>query len=138
MTTKIDLTTDIIKAIATRKALGTSVRELSKEFGYSNVVINRALSTEIAKAIQKEIVESAVTGAVAVVRRELADLVPLTLQAVRAQLEDNSLEAVKIVYRALGMEQQEEKQGNATQAIQVILPGAQAPIKDVANEIQEG
>ncbi len=131
--TKIEVTPEVTRQIATRKALGTSLRDLEKEFGISRPVINRILGTDLAKAIVKEVIDSAVVGAVSAIRRELADMTELAMEALRENLKEHNMEAVKTYFKALGIEQQEKDSGNQQQAITVILPGAQAP-KDVINE----
>ncbi len=136
---KIEVSPEVTRQLATRKALGASLRELEKEFGLSRPVINRTLSTDLARAIQKEIQESAVAGAVASVKRQLADMTELAMEALKHNLTEKKIEAVKLYFAALGMDSQEKEKGGTTQAIQVILPGAVAPkeIKDVENIPEE-
>lgn len=133
-TTKIDITPELTRQIATRRAIGVSVRELEQEFGFSRFVINRVLSSDMAKSIIKGVVDDAVTGAVSAVKRKLADMTELAMTALEHHLkEEKSLEAVKIYLKGLGMDAMENKDPGQQQAIQVILPGAVAP-KDVVSE----
>lgn len=123
---KIEVSPEKIRAIATRRAFGISLRDLEAEFGFSRPVINRVLSSEIAKAIQKEIIETAVNGAVTAIKRELAEMSDLALTALRENLKEHSMEAVKTYFKALGIEAQEKESGQQ-QALQIIMPGATAP-----------
>lgn len=128
---KIEITPEIVRLIATRRALGVPLRDIEKEVGFSRPVINRVLATEVAKSIQKEIVGEAVLGAVVAIRRELAEMSELALSALKENLKENNMEAVKTYFKALGIEQQDKEQNTQQQAIQVILPGAKAPLKNI-------
>lgn len=133
---KIEVTPEITRQIATRRAMGIPLRDLEKEFGFSRPVIGRILASEMGRAIQKEIVDSAITGAVMIIKRELSEMNQLALRALRLNLEKANMEAVKTYFKALGLETVEKDQGNQQQVIQVVLPGQSAPkeIKDVDHE----
>lgn len=136
--TKIEPTPEITRQIATRRALGASLRELEAEFGYSRPVINRILGSEMAKAIIKGLIDDAVASAVVAVRRRLADMTETAMGVIEHHLkEEKSLEAVKLYFRGLGLDQT-EKTAPSQQALQIIMPGASPPTKDVPNDISEG
>ena len=128
--TKIEVTPEITRQIATRKAIGATLRELEAEFGYSRPVINRVLASDVAKAIIKEVVDSAVTGAVSAIKRELADMSDLALAALRDNLKEGSMEAVKTYFKALGMEGQATEAPEKSQQMVIVMPGAKPP-KDI-------
>lgn len=132
--TKIDVSLETTRQMAVRRARGASLRDLEAEFGYSRPVVNRVLATDVSKAIISEITESSVKAALLEVRNGLAAMSDLAIKALKKNLEDGSIEAVKTYFRALGLETTEKTNGNQQQAIQVILPGAVAPPKDVINE----
>jgi hypothetical protein len=132
--TKIDVTPEITRQMATRRAIGASLRELEDEFGFSRPVVNRVLSTDMAKAIIKGVVDDAVAGAVVAVRRKLADMTELAMGVVEHHLKEKSLEAVKIYFKGLGIEAAEKVEAQQ-QGITLILPG-QAPPKDI--EVEHG
>ena len=126
--TKIEVTPEVTRQIAVRKATGASLRELEKEFGFSRPVISRVLGTDMAKAVIKGVIEDAVAGAVIAIRRKLADMTEDAMNTLSYHLkEEKSLEAVKIYLKGLGMDSFERPEANQQQAIQVILPGAQSP-----------
>lgn len=130
---KIDVTPEVTRQIATRKALGASLRDLEAEFGYSRPVINRVLGTDMAKAVIKGLIDDAVASAVVAVRQKLADMTEIAMQTLEHHLrEEKSLEAVKIYLKGLGMDGVDKSEAKQQQAIQVILPGVQ-PTKDVDN-----
>lgn len=127
---KIEVTPEVTRQIATRKALGATLRELEKEFGFSRPVVSRVLATDMAKAVIRGLIEDAVASAVIAVKRRLADMTETAMSVLEHHLkEEKSLEAVKIYLKGLGMDSS-EKQEIQQQAIQVILPGAVAP-KDI-------
>lgn len=130
--TKIDVTPEITRQLATRRALGISLRDLESEFGFSRPVVNRVLSSELAKAVIKGITEDAVSSAVIAVRKGMSDMTEEITRVLTKHLKEDSLEAVKIVLRGLGMENMEKAKDPTTQSITVILPGQQAP-KEVKN-----
>lgn len=132
--TKIEITPEVTRQIAVRKALGTSIRELEAEFGFSRTVINRVLSSDLARGIVKEVTDSAVAGAMLAVKKELANMSELAVNALRKNLEDGSIEAVKVYFKALGMDATEKFDSNQQQTIQVILPTSPQEPKDVINE----
>lgn len=128
---RIDLEPEVIRQIATRKALGASIRELEKEFNFSRVVVNRALDTDLGKSIQKEVLNSAVAGAVIAIKRQLADMTELAMKALENNLKNDNMEAVKTFFKALGLDDQEKPENHQQQGITVILPGQAPPIKDI-------
>ena len=130
---KIEVTQEVTRQIATRSAMGASLRELSEEFSFSRPVINRILGSELGRAVKKEIIDSAVTGAVAAIKRELADMSDLALGALRKNLEEGSIEGVKVYFKALGIEAQETKGPEKSQSMTIIMPGASIP-KDIETE----
>lgn len=131
--TKIEVSGEVTRQIAVRRATGASLQELEKEFGFSRPVVNRVLGTEMAKAIQKGVIDDAVAGAVIVVRKKLADMTPFAMEALEHHLKLKSLEAVKIYLKGLGMGGLEKNEIQQQQGITVILPGQQVP-KDVISE----
>lgn len=128
---RIDLEPEVIRQIATRKALGASIRELEKEFNFSRVVVNRALDTDLGKSIQKEVLNSAVAGAVIAIKRQLADMTELAMKALENNLKNDNMEAVKTFFKALGLDDLEKPENRQQQGITVILPGQAPPIKDI-------
>lgn len=130
--TKIEVTPEITRNIATRRAIGTSLRDLESEFGFSRPVINRVLSSDLAKSVIKGITDDAVSSAVVAVRKEFADLTGLITEAVKHHLKEKNLEAVKIGLKVLGFDSAERVDTKQAQSITVILPGSSAP-KEVSN-----
>ncbi len=133
--TKIEVTPEVTRQIAMRKAIGTSLRELETEFGFSRPVINRVLSSELAKSVIKGVIDDAVAGAVISIRRRLADMTDIAMSALEHNLKEQNLEAVKIFFKGLGMDAVEKEVRNQSQGITVILPGQKAPKDiDVSND----
>ncbi len=123
---KIEVTPEITRQMATRRAVGATLRDLEQEFGFSRPVVNRVLSTDMAKAVVKGLIEDAVGSAVIEVRRGMADMATVVTKVLRKHLEDDSLEAVKIVLKGLGMDAVEKTDVKQAQTFTVILPGQQA------------
>jgi hypothetical protein len=133
MTTDItaDITPEMVRQLATRRVLGVSLRELEKEFGVSRFLINKALASDTGKAVMKGLTEDAVKACVLQAKQELTSMLPLVLTALRTNLEEGSMEAVREYFRVLGVSAPApEKVTQQTQAIQIILPGHNQP-KDI-------
>ncbi len=129
---KIDLEPEVIRQIATRKALGGSLREIEAEFGFSRPVVNRALCTDMAKSVIKGLIDDAVASAVVSIRRRLSDMNELAMNVMEQNLKEGNIEALKLYFKGLGLEKTENEGAKQQQAIQVILPGSMKPeIKDV-------
>lgn len=129
---KMEISPEITRQVAMRRAIGISLSSIEKEFGFSRPVVNRVLASDMAKAVIKGVTEDAVASAVIVVRRKLADMTPLVMAAIEHHLREKNLDAVKIYFKGLGLDTQEKTDPKQQQSITVILPGAQAP-KDIPN-----
>lgn len=128
--TRIEVTPEVTRQIATRRALGATLESLESEFGFSRPVVKRILGTELAREVHKGVIEDAVKGAISAVKSRLADMTELAMEALEHNLKEKKMEAVREYFAALGMKQAEKEQGTQQQAITVVLPG-QRPPKDI-------
>lgn len=129
---KIEVTPEVVRQLATRRAVGASMRDLEAEFGFSRPVVSRILASDLAKSVVKGLTDSAIEAAAIEARRGLSEMVKMANAAVLENLKTFNLEAAKIIYKAIGVEAIEKQESRQQQAIQVILPGAVAP-KEVDN-----
>lgn len=125
-----EISSEIVRQVATRRAMGVPLRDLSKEFGLPVYTINKAINSDMGKAIVKEVIDNAVAGAVIQARRGLSDLVEASVQVIKDQLAEGNLEAAKMVLKGIGLDQAEKQDLAQQQAITVILPGKAEP-KDI-------
>jgi hypothetical protein len=106
--------------------------------------VRRALETQQCKDIVREINEVAVETAVAIAKSGLSKLAKKAVEVVSANLEDDNLNAAVVVFKSLGIDQQDSSP-KGQQNITVVLPGvAEKPaqeiqieeIKDNSNDVE--
>lgn len=139
--TKIDLSKEVIVTLASDRARGKSLRDLEETYGFSRPVINRALRTDLAKGVQQGIADEIVRSTVIVIKTALSGMSDLALNALRHNLEQMKMDAVKEYFNLVGVRSEESNKGKGGQnnVIQVILPGAaRDESKEVISDVQEG
>lgn len=135
--TKIDFTPEMTRQIATRRVMGATMRDLEGEFGISRPVLTRALNSELGRAIQKELIDSAINGAVLSMKRQLSDLSDLAIEALKENLKKKKMDAVIAYFKVLGLDQGDKNHSPAqAQGINIILPGQVQP-KDIEVKREE-
>lgn len=134
---KIQITPELTRQIAVRRARNVSLEDLEKEFSLSRPVINRALSTDEARQAILDILRDDVALENAKTRREAAALGPLAIALLKKKLESGDLKAVEPALKASGIyvqNSQDKKGEHQAQTFTVILPGQSEP-KEVPNEV---
>lgn len=127
MAKKIDLTAETIRQIATSSAMGASYKDIEAQYLISAPRLAKLLRTDEARAIIEGIQEKTERAAVAYLKSKLCDLVDLTIKVIKSNLEEGNLNAVPLVFKALGVESKNEGMSAQQQTIQVILPNAREP-----------
>jgi hypothetical protein len=131
--TKIELGPEIVRQIATKFAIGSSLRDLEKDYGVSRPIITRAVGSELGQSVIKEFIQNGVEKAKQEAQKICSELVELAGIALKKKVEEGDLKAVEMVFKVVGAGYNQEKdQTKQQQAIQVILPGSVIP-KEVSN-----
>ncbi len=109
---------------------------LSEEMGepISWRQIKKILDTQECKDIVKEVTDVAVSQGKALAKSEMARLVNKAVKVVEFHLDENNLQAVPILFKAIGVDQQEQQQ-QGNQSLTVVLPGtAEKPAHEIKFE----
>lgn len=105
---------------------GTSVTQAAKQLGLPLATARRIVKTDGFKFLVSKVGEDELGPALAKAKSKLAKLTDKAVRVIENQLDQDNLEAAKMVLRAVGLEKQEEKQEQDT-LIQVVLPGVSEP-----------
>jgi transcription initiation factor TFIIIB Brf1 subunit/transcription initiation factor TFIIB len=119
---EIVIDTVLVKKVAAIAATLASAREIAEQAGISEYICKKVMARADFKDELKKIAEDSTAAAKHVLKSELGKMVREVLRVIKHNLELNSLEAVKIYFKALGIEQEETKTGDTQ--INVLLPGA--------------
>lgn len=118
----------LIPQVAALLALGKTTTAIAQDLNLGYNTVKRLSGLEDTKALVKDIGDSAMAVAKAVIKRRVGDSVDLACEVLKEHLDDErSLEAVKLVFKVAGAltdEPANQNQGAGT--IQVIMPGAHA------------
>lgn len=129
----------LYRLIASQLVSGVSKAEIAKSLNTTTQRINNLLKDEQFKSVMRELTEDVVGAAVSTLKSAMADRTEQALRVIDHHLMQNNLEAVKLLFKSLGLENvapQVAQQGSLT----VVLPsfdGAktlEAEVKDVKNE----
>lgn len=110
----------LLERCAILKLSGSSQKAIAAELNISERQVKLMLNSDEFPEVVKNLGESLSAEAKNKLRKGLAGLVDKSLKVLEANLEEGELEAVKIVFRGLGFDQQDQKQVDTQ--IQVILP----------------
>lgn len=121
------------KQIVTLRLANVSIKDIATQMKMTQYAVRKAIDTEEFRLQLREISDKLVDTAANTWKAGISDLIGEAHRVLRQKLQDNDLEAVKVIVRSLGVEKQESvvQQGN----IQVIMPDY-AIAKPVIN--QEG
>lgn len=123
------------RRIASLLISNTSMGDIAKQLDLPYNTARKIANGDAVRGMLKEVGEAALTEAKNQIRKGVADLVPLALEALKKNLEEDSIEAVKVVFKTAGaLEKEMEKDAGIT-AIQVVLPGSDsAKLVEVEND----
>jgi hypothetical protein len=131
----------IIEEIITRKVATLmlanptiTIQDLAKRLEISKDLVKRIQASDRFRELLKVTGEDAMSRAVSKTRQEMAELAQEAVRVIKFQLQENNLEAAKIVLKTMGLEQQ-EKTVSDTQ-LTVIIPGQTEP-KDIEAEFKK-
>ena len=134
------LTSEVIDKIAAKMAeltisgvgINKQVQLLNEEFDVelNSRRITKYRKREIYQRIMNEYTEGLVKNAIAELKRETSQLIPLVIGAIKKALEEGNLQAVPHALRILGVG--EESKEAPSQSLTVVLPGMKQE-KDVSS-----
>ena len=133
MPSDVQITDVIIKQVAALSATGASILEISEQLHISRYHAKKITLQPEFKKIIRDIGDDAVATAKQLLRTKTGELANEVYRVIRERLEDNDLEAAKVVLKIIGFDQQEQTQGDTQ--INVVLPG-QAEVKTVDSEFR--
>jgi hypothetical protein len=128
----------IIDAVLTKKAAllvlagKDSILGLSKELGLSRWATKKLVDSQEFKAHLTNLSEAELLPLVQEMRQSIGKLGKKALQVLENHLDDNNLEAVKLVLKTMGLMENEVKQADTT--LNVILPGSTEKVIEVESD----
>lgn len=111
--------------IAGLALMGGSEAGIAKQMNITRHRVRRIMAGDEFKGIMDELATKATDFAVKAFRAKINSLEPLAFAALKANLEDHKIEAVKLWGQYAGLASDEGEK--AQQSLTVIMPGAQAP-----------
>lgn len=129
---QLDIDSANIARIAPLRLSNVGINKIAKELSLTGHYVSKILDTPEFRSKLAEIAEEASHHAVSSWKHSVASLVPEAIEVLKVALQDNNLEAVKLVMKSLGIEKQETQvqEGNIT----VILPSSVKEPKYVETE----
>jgi adenine specific DNA methylase Mod len=121
----------LVKQIAALKLQGVSGNDIAKQLKLSRYAVQKTINSDEFKAELKQLADRAVEGALLAFKSKIESLEPLAYAALKSNLQEGQLEAVKVWARFVGMDDKREEK--ADNQIQIILPGQQE-VKTVVSE----
>jgi hypothetical protein len=129
----------LVVQVAALSFAKTPEYKIAEALGISRHQVKKIRNSEEFAAYLQEIADRAVKNAVNEFKSKFEELEPLAFEALRANLEDKKLEAVKVWAGIAGVKGAEAGDGGGVGTIQVILPGAgEKPVIEVSGETRDG
>jgi hypothetical protein len=128
----------LIPQVASLLAVGKSPTVIAQELNIGFNTVKRLATLDATKAMIKEIGDSAMSVAKALIKKRIGDSVEIACEVLTEHLkEERSLDAVKLVFKVAGALTDEPVQaGTGNQTLQIIMPGAAA--EKPAIEVEHG
>jgi hypothetical protein len=113
----------LIRQVAALTLSGVnSINGVAKQLDVSRHQVRKVLAHPEYKKLLEELADKELLPVLMDMRSRIAKLGAKSIDVLSSHLDEGSLDAVKLVFKALGLEQQEKAAGDTS--IQVILPGA--------------
>lgn len=120
----------LTKQIAALAAIGTSTNQISQQLSLTRPQVKRILASPQCALLIRGIGEHSLNTAIAEIKTRTAGLVDKALAALEHNLDKNELEAVKLIFRTVGVLDPAETKQVDTQ-ITIVAPGGTRVSKDV-------
>lgn len=125
----------IIPNVVAMVVAGCSVHEIARDQNMNRTTVRKIMASHRFRELLEKTSESTLKSAVAQARSGMARLVTESLRVIENKLKEDSLEAVKIVMKGLGVEKEEGAVQDTN--LTVILPGAKETSIEVSNEVED-
>ena len=116
----------IIPSIATARFAGQSIKDISTSIGIGGTQLRGIINSQEYEDFLKDLQNQSLKHAMSSFRSELDRLSPLAVKALRTNLEEGKIEAVKLYSQLIGALKPEER-AEQQQAIQIVLPEGMMP-----------
>ncbi len=113
----------VMKQVASLAAAGTSQNQIAEQLGLNKHQVKKILSTPACKKLITEVGDTAMSTAISVIKNRTAGLVDKALKALECSLDEGELEAVKLVFKTVGVLDAVDKPQGETN-ITIVAPGA--------------
>lgn len=126
----------LIAQVAAERFLNVPDTRIAESLGITRSKLRRLVQTKEYLDYVKELGDKAVAHALSAFKTKMEDLEPLAYAALKQNLIDGKLDAVKVWGEFVGVKDKAPGEGVGTGNLTVILPGAEAP-KDITVEVQD-
>lgn len=134
--TKEVLEQTLIQQIAGLALQNTPAHKIAEQLGITRYKCEKIIKSTEFKAFLRELGDRAAEAALAAYKSKLDTLEPLAFAALKHNLQDKKLEAVRLWGEHVGLNKKQDAEQKDT-AIQIILPGGLSPEKSVESEVIE-
>lgn len=112
----------VLKQIAAVAISGASYRQIADTLGISRTLVKKACESPKFKELVAKIGDEELAPAIVRAKSRISKLLDKAMIVLEHHLDQNNLEAVKLVFKSIGLDNTETGAGDST--INVILPGA--------------
>jgi hypothetical protein len=124
----------IAKQLAVALLDGSPVSQAAKAVGIELSVARRIVKSEAFKELVNKAGDDSLLPALAEAKNKLAKLTSKAIKVIEYQLDENNLDAAKIVLKAVGVDKDDGKAEQDT-VLNIIMPGATEP-KSIDVEVE--
>jgi hypothetical protein len=124
-----------VETVVSLSLLNTPLDQIVAETGLSRYMVNKLINSDKFKDTLKERTDEAVSTAKSTLKAAITSRMPAIISVIDHHLKEKNLEAVKVLLKAIGMEQTESNQGPTN--IQITLPSGVEPVTVVESEVVE-
>lgn len=127
----------LMEQIAALSLTGVAEYKIAEQLGITRYKAGKIMKSPEFKAHLKDISDQATALALAAFKNKMEFLEPLAFEALRHNLQEKKLDAVKVWGTFVGIGEKSDGKGDQVGNLQVFLPGAVQPaeIKDVRSEV---
>lgn len=125
----------IARQIAAIAIINPNISDISRQLNISRDLVRRVMDSAKFRDILTAVGDSSLAPAIAKVRAQTSKLVDKALKVIEDKLDEGDLDAAKVVFKIIGVDQQEDKPQDTN--LTVVLPGASTTsenIIEVSNE----
>jgi hypothetical protein len=131
--TKDLVSTTLMQQVVALSLTGTPEYKIAESLGISRYAVKKMREGEEFKTALKEIGEKASALALNQFKAKLEELAPLAFEALKHNLKEKKLDAVRVFAEAAGIKNQ-VPEAQQDSSITILMPGAQPIVKDIPAE----